>query len=219
MIDESIIDETDPLRIIKALSIESRYSIFLYLLIYNELTLDELSNLLGKSKSTIHHHIQELIDVSVVNEYTKAGSKTKYYKLKIFNIRPQLVKSFGLEAFKNISQEKQTQLLYDFVDISHANNYIMQNLLELLIETEENALQMINAGKQLPIEGRKDIVDHFIASQLISGNYKDEFKKDMLDLLEKYNDKEEKNPDEKKPYLFLMVGANIEEILNRKYQK
>lgn len=219
MSERSIIEEPEAHAIISALSTESRYSIYLYLSIYNELTLDELSELMNKSKSTIHHHIQELINVDIVNEYTKPGSKTKYYKLKLLNIRPKLVKTFGIEAFKNISKDEQIQMLNEFAEISNANNYIMQYFLELIIENEKRILKKINDEKQKPSEGRKDLVDHFIGALLISEKHRHEFKREMLELLEKYNKIEEKNPNEKKPYLYLMAGANIEDILSRKYNE
>ncbi|MHA1244007.1 MAG: hypothetical protein ACTSP7_05465, partial [Candidatus Heimdallarchaeota archaeon] len=49
--------------LISALSNNARISIYFYLQIYKELTLERLQNLLGKSKTSIHYNVQFMISL------------------------------------------------------------------------------------------------------------------------------------------------------------
>ena len=55
---------------IKAISNETRFSILLIIVVYREITLDKLSELVNKSKSTVHHHITQLLEFGLIEETT-----------------------------------------------------------------------------------------------------------------------------------------------------
>jgi DNA-binding MarR family transcriptional regulator len=86
-----------PLRnedIIDLLQDESRLSIFMYILVNHKVTLKQLSDQLGKGKTTIHHHIRILEKAGIINweekEDDKRKLKTRYYSIN----NDSLFKSF-----------------------------------------------------------------------------------------------------------------------------
>ena len=69
-----------PTGILKIVGNEVRVSILFYLIMQpDSLTLDDLARLMGKAKSTIHHHVQIMINEKVVMVSSKEGSKIKYF--------------------------------------------------------------------------------------------------------------------------------------------
>ncbi|MFW9998140.1 MAG: winged helix-turn-helix domain-containing protein [Candidatus Odinarchaeota archaeon] len=53
------------------------------LLIYKELSLSELSKKLNKPKSSLHHHIKQLVDGKVIKKARREGQKDVYYSVDL----------------------------------------------------------------------------------------------------------------------------------------
>ena len=217
MADKSEMISKNSRDLIKTISVDSRLSIYLYLTMYNELTLEDFSKLLNKSKSTIHHHIQEMLNSNILTEYTKRGSKTRYYRIGSFSLREEFVNTFKLDSFRDKDTDEQLQLLRDFVDISTTHNKIMQSLLELIVTNEKLIYKRAVKKEKSPLESRENLVNHFIASVYISAEDEGKFKNEIIKLFEKYNNKRIQDKDTVKPFAALMIGLNIDDILKRKY--
>ncbi len=75
--------EQKPKNLWEVLRFKTKFQIYGYLNVYRERTLAELSELTGKSKSTIHEHIKSLIEWGFVRETREEDShsniKTKYF--------------------------------------------------------------------------------------------------------------------------------------------
>jgi DNA-binding transcriptional ArsR family regulator len=71
--------------ILKTLKDETRQLIFILLMINKKLTLKQLSDILNKGKTTVHHHIKRLEEGRIVmwkeKEEDKKKLKTRYYSL------------------------------------------------------------------------------------------------------------------------------------------
>ncbi|MFX0183799.1 MAG: ArsR/SmtB family transcription factor [Candidatus Hodarchaeota archaeon] len=71
--------------ILKTLKDETRQLLFILLMINEKLTLKQLSDLLNKGKTTVHHHIKRLEERRIVmweeKEADKKTLKTRYYSL------------------------------------------------------------------------------------------------------------------------------------------
>ncbi len=71
--------------IVNLLQDENRLSIFMYILANRKVTLKQLSDQLGKGKTTIHHHIRKLEKVGIIiweeKEDDKRKLKTRYYSI------------------------------------------------------------------------------------------------------------------------------------------
>lgn len=112
--DNSKLPHSSKINVIKTLSNETRVSIFLYLLIYQKLSLDDLKKLLNKkAKSTIFHHIKILQDSGLVKEFgTKEGTKIKF---------------FGIDE-----KRKENLVIGEDIDFSKKELEIDKSLLEYL---------------------------------------------------------------------------------------
>ncbi len=72
--------------ILDVLKSDVRFRIFSLLHLYPELSFSEISKKMNKSKSTIHHHLKELIDYDIIElsrqEKVRGNILAKYYSLK-----------------------------------------------------------------------------------------------------------------------------------------
>ncbi|UCC19775.1 MAG: helix-turn-helix transcriptional regulator [Promethearchaeota archaeon] len=72
--------------VIDVLKSSIRFRIYSLLHLYPELSLSEISKKMGKSKSTIHHHLKELIDYELIElsreEKVRGNILAKFYSLK-----------------------------------------------------------------------------------------------------------------------------------------
>ncbi|MFX1313720.1 MAG: ArsR/SmtB family transcription factor [Promethearchaeota archaeon] len=72
--------------IIDVLKSEVRFRIFSLFNLYPELSLTELKEILSKSKSTLHHHLEKLIEADLIEvsreEKVRGNILKKYYSLK-----------------------------------------------------------------------------------------------------------------------------------------
>lgn len=55
---------------------------------------------MSKNKSTVHHHTTQLLKYGLIEETTKPGSKTRYYKRVESDVNQKLDETFNLESFK-----------------------------------------------------------------------------------------------------------------------
>ncbi len=81
----SIRDKNRAKIIFKYLKDEIRLTIFLCLMVNHKLTLKQLSEILNKGKTTVHHHIRRLEDEEIIvweaKEADKRKLKTRYYSI------------------------------------------------------------------------------------------------------------------------------------------
>ena len=119
---------------IKAISNETRLSIWFLIVVYRDITLDKISYFLDKSKSTVHHHIQILLDSDLIEEATKPGSKTRYYKPIELNLTTKLKEYFNRNAFDEETPERQKELSNMYEDIIKINSIQIINTIQYLLD-------------------------------------------------------------------------------------
>ncbi|MHA1354070.1 MAG: hypothetical protein ACTSR1_02705, partial [Candidatus Heimdallarchaeota archaeon] len=120
--------------IISALSNSARTSIYFYLQIYKELTLEKLQKLLGKSKTSIHYNIQFMLSLGVVDEKTKPGSKTRFYTLNKQRLDKSMREAFDDENISNLSKDKQIEIMQTYMQLSKSLILIVQNISSLMMK-------------------------------------------------------------------------------------
>jgi len=80
---ESNLKPSDSTKIFKN---DTRFQIWGLLSMYHELSLSELCNKLNKSKSTVHHHLQRLLDIGIIEvvreEKVRGSIPAKIYSLR-----------------------------------------------------------------------------------------------------------------------------------------
>jgi DNA-binding transcriptional regulator GbsR (MarR family) len=205
----------DPIQITKAIKNETKHTILVYLLIYNELTLDQLSQLLKKSKSTIHHHMQQLLDLNLIGEETKPGSKTIYYKVKMFRSDIAIDKAYSIENLSSLPIDIQNERLNDLLEHSFAFTMIMQNIIKLNFE-RINQIKSDYKKTNEPLSVMEKAQDKFMSIYLASSKYADEFKAEIKQLVSKYFKMETEHMDKIRPTAFMILGLNVKDILDQK---
>ncbi|NHJ49242.1 MAG: winged helix-turn-helix transcriptional regulator [Asgard group archaeon] len=206
-------------RLAKTLTIESRVSIYLYLLMYNELTLDKLAKLMNKSKSTIHHHVSELIAIDFIEDYIKPGSKTRYYKLKLLRTDELTEEVYSKESFENLTFQEKVRHLEEYFNIGNMQAKIMQNMFDLVIEQHSSLLLDVKQKEITPEEALEKSNDVLVGTYYSTNENGREFQKELIKLIKKYYTKEIDDPDQVRPRTFLFLGYNLMDILNKKYMR
>lgn len=198
---------------IKAISNKTRLSIWYLIVVYRDITLDELSFFLSKSKSTIHHHIQKLLDSELIEEITKPGSKTRYYKPIELNLSQKLREQFNKGLFAEQTPEKQKELSNMYEDIAKLNTIELVNSLQYILENYYDNLDD-NVTKRYDQLG-----EIAIGSIYLSEENAKKFRKEHRELAMKYLKDDSEHPERKKPYSYSYAGYHIGNLLNRKFKK
>ena len=199
---------------IKAFSNETRLNIFLLIVVQRDMTLDKICLFIGKSKSTVHHHVQQLLDIGLVDEVTKPGSKTRYYRRIELNVNKQIREAFNIGKFKEETEEKQREIIDLYENLLKISNIAMINTLQNLLNSYFPNLEEMDTVKRYDQLGELMLGFFYLSEE----NAK-KFREEHRELKLKYYEDERKNPDRKKPYGIFVAGYDVEKALKRKYRK
>ncbi len=198
---------------IKAISNETRLSIWLLIVVYRDITLDDLSHFLSKSKSTVHHHIQILLDSELIEEVTKPGSKTRYYRRIELDLSKKVREYFAKSKFDEETPERQKELSGMYEDIVKIHNIEIINSLQYLLDNYyENLDEKI-------VKRYEQLDEVSIGSFSLSKESAAKYRKEQRELALKYLKEDGEHPERKKPFTNYYVGFNIENTLKRKFKK
>jgi predicted transcriptional regulator len=181
---------------------ELRFRIFSLLNIYPELSFSQISGLLDKNKSTLHPHLQKLIEIGVVKvsreEKVRGNFTRNYYALKLGVFE-------DLEVIDEGSLEKSIfSVLKNWMKFIVKTIKLFEKYLKIL-ELEEN--------------GTKKLKDLIFKHEALSGMYffsKDQFKrasKLTLEYLREMEKIQSEQVNEEKPYYFLALTLPIKELI------
>ncbi|MCG3221887.1 MAG: helix-turn-helix domain-containing protein [Candidatus Heimdallarchaeota archaeon] len=132
---------------LKGLYNETRFGIITYLSIYKELTLDDLSDLLGRSKSTIHYHIQILLDLEILHETTRSGSKIHYFSIKPEGLAGGIFQDISF--LKNLDDRERGDYFSDGIN---AIRTLVASIVKLLRLLDSNFEQQSKSVDSLTYE-------------------------------------------------------------------
>jgi DNA-binding transcriptional regulator GbsR (MarR family) len=197
---------------LKAISNETRLNIWFLIVVFRDITLDKISYFLGKSKSTVHHHIQILLDSNLVEEATKPGSKTRYYKPIELNLTVKFREYFNKSVFEEETPEKQKELSDMYEDIVKINSIQIINTIQFLLD---NYFENLDDDVKKRYKQMGEIA---FASFYLSEENAQKFRKEQRELAWKYLKDDSENPDREKPYSFSYVGYHLGKTLNRKFK-
>jgi len=110
--------DKDPRITIEILEDEIRFKILMLLQMYGDLSLSELTEKIGKSKSTLHRHLQKLLEMDLVEEskeiQVRGNIPAKYYKIpgllfeKLPNINMQSIAKMNEQEQRKFFTSKDT---------------------------------------------------------------------------------------------------------------
>jgi len=199
---------------IKAISNETRLNIYLLIVVQRDITLDEICQFIGKSKSTVHHHVQQLLDSGLIDEVTKPGSKTRYYRRMELGINKRIQEIFRLGTFEKQTKKKQREINDLYEELHKVSNIIMINTLQYLMDSYYPNLEEIDIVKRYDQLGELMLGFYYLSEE----NAK-KFREEYRELALKYYNDEREHPERKKPYGIFFAGYHVENALMRKYEK
>ena len=184
---------------------EVRFRIFSLLHIYPELSFSKISNLLNKSKSTLHPHLQKLIEIGLIEvsreEKVKGNFTRNYYSLKS-----------GI--FKELDY-------LDDLDENYLDNSIfilVKNWMKFIIKTirlYEKYLETLESEEN----GMNILKEHLINQEALSGMFffsESQFKKaskltiEYLKMMEKIQNE---GVVEEKPFYILALTLPVKQMI------
>ena len=129
-------------QIINSVKEINRMSIISYLTVYEKLSFQEIQKLLGNiAKSTVNHHIQNLIKSEFIEETTsenKDHGNIKYYKLK------KGIPSISAEDLSGLSNEEKNAKYLELFNFGKFHFSFMEFFLKQLTRYVDNATEDIN---------------------------------------------------------------------------
>ena len=117
----------------KLMSSLTRFRILLLLLIYPKISLSEFSKLLGRTKSTIYHHLKKFDDLGILK--TSRKSVPSYIDAKIYKLKPDFLKIINLkiEDFKSLSEKEKPAILTYILSKDIKTFEVVKTLFEQVI--------------------------------------------------------------------------------------
>ncbi|MFW9997036.1 MAG: winged helix-turn-helix domain-containing protein [Candidatus Odinarchaeota archaeon] len=209
---------------------DTRLSILMYLRMNARLSFGEIARLVGKSKSTVHHHLQKLIGGGLVREIQSQEQRNqfnpKYYQLvpgpkKVYTFSDinQLPLEEQVSAFLTTTKLSQHAFFYLYQILGLLNNYL--DTMEKIIESDEGQahpeiLQKLWEGapefvnqEQFPIKFK----DIYYFNTLMSEKVYRKYIKELSELqtrISEYKEQDEKQGgSKKKPYFIYHVFAPL----------
>jgi DNA-binding transcriptional ArsR family regulator len=214
---------------------DTRFKIWLQLSLNSEMNLGELSRQLKRSKSTIHEHLQKLLEAELIIE-TREESVQGRIPSKFYSLDPDYsTKLSESPEIKFVSDRLDLQKAIKFINgqkaITRMNQQILKYKMQFhdFIERKLSSKDPIIQDKYLKIlndlrfseekaESRKytsDVVDYF---EFYSDEIYYEFMRDLLRLGQKYEDKQhdlfKKNPKMTRQFYISSLGLPLKKIMN-----
>jgi DNA-binding transcriptional regulator GbsR (MarR family) len=172
-----------------------------------EMGLNDLSDSLGKNKSTISHHLSILKNKNIINE--REEKARGQIKKKFFSVSPNFLK----EAILNIndlgemdSKMLQETLLTDIEMDSHLMGFI-QMILNNLMKNYENLQKQIQSIEQISNYNVKNLYNKFKFKMFcvpLDEEDKEDFMREYDELEKRFMERQrlkKKKENEAKPYV------------------
>jgi len=116
-----------------------RYRIWGLLTVYNELSFTQLARKLGKSKSTIHPHLQEMIKQGIVEisrkKHVRANIEAHYYSLT--SNAGDILSFAGFDVSKGYDKELYKKIATSIKSLATYNKKILEKYIQFLEFVEE----------------------------------------------------------------------------------
>ena len=203
---------------------ETRLNILMYLRMNGSLSFSQLTDLVGKSKSTVHHHLNKMIQGGLIQEVETNGPRgqfdPKYYELVS---TPKAIYTF--DDISRLPLEQQTEAflttaklsrntLYYFYQIINQLTFYLDAIEKVIIDDRDiNPVELqrmwdgsSNRIKDQPIK-LKDIFYYLTQmSENVYSKYIEELKA-LHERMSNYRKQEEKQGGSKKRTYFINIFA------------
>lgn len=206
---------------LKLMSSNPRLRIILLLLIFRKLSLSKLSDLMGRSKSTVSHHLKKLkaLDILKVSRIDARGS----IDAKVYELIPGFLDKYGLKLdFIDSLPEKEKKAIFHYGVVHDMHFFeVMKILYEQMVLYYDAINDISTRSKFKNFEEFHNLYfrtpvyyDYWFLSKEGKEEYKTIFRdfKEKMDALIKKEQKQSDNV--KRPFFILHTLFPLEEIIN-----
>jgi len=128
---------------LEILLIKPKFRIYSYLEMYGKLSSQELETLLGKSKSTVNIHLQDLQERGIIAEPTTRDKKGNFI-YKLADDYEDKIREFEMNI--DFTQELSEKQLVDIINIEGKMAQINQNNLQILVDFANKVKNKSSSG-------------------------------------------------------------------------
>ncbi|MFX0183938.1 MAG: winged helix-turn-helix domain-containing protein [Candidatus Hodarchaeota archaeon] len=208
---------------------ETRVKILMYLRMNERLSFSQLRRLIGKSRSTIHHHLQKMIQGGIVLEVDEHKSRRQFTP-KFYELSKQFLPAFSFHNINKLPLEKQADAFLINVKLHRTALFYLSQILEIFTSYLNSIEEIISIGNKSDVhelnkiwEGTSNIEslashpvkfkDIFYFSTQVNEAVYRKYKKEMDELhdrIVKYMEEDEKHGgSKKKPYFIHHISAPL----------
>jgi DNA-binding transcriptional ArsR family regulator len=190
--------------IFDVLKSQIRFRIFSLLHLYPELSLSDLSIKMGKSKSTIHHHLKELIDSGLIEvsrkEKVRGSILAKFYSLK-----PGYIKKLSEKRSKS-DDLRTIEFFKTYLNFAIRTLELYKSFFEIIEQKEDWNIEL------------KDLLGQDKGFSSLTFFSEEQFKKVVAlnkEYIQKIDEieKEENGVKKEKPYYFFTIALPLKHII------
>jgi len=204
-----------------------RIQIWALLIIYHELSFSQLARKIGKAKSTIHPHLQRLIELGIIEisrkEPVRANIVAHYYTLKP-GYQEKLIVIGKVDQLEKNRKESLQIAARSFKSGAMFNKMILEKYIELLTNLEESENIEELWKDHFKIDFNQSILERaFNNYQFLTENQWKRLQKTIFQLFvdfEKECIKErDKNPNEEKAFCFFASAIPLLNLFSSQLKK
>jgi len=143
----------------KLLQNETRYGIVMYLRMNKRLNYGDIVRLTGKSKSTVHHHLQKLIKGGLVQEIETPEPRDQFTP-KSYELVPNPKRIYDFSTISSLPVEQQVSALLTTTKLHQYANLNLHQILDVFSNFLDGIDKKIVGNDHVDPEELKNILDH-----------------------------------------------------------
>ena len=203
-----------------------RLQIWGLLNVYPELSFTELAKKLGKSKSTIHPHIQKLIEVGIIEiskkEHVRANIEAHYYSLT--PDAEEITSVLGFDFSNGLDKDLVQKLAKSRKSFAIYNRKLLDRFIKFCEFLEENdsddVVEIFKQNYKATNFAKQDVSTIHSGSFFLTENQWKEWQKAFyklgMDFQEQWIKEQKENPNQEKYIYFYNIGIPVK-ILFEEY--
>ncbi|MFW9997035.1 MAG: winged helix-turn-helix domain-containing protein [Candidatus Odinarchaeota archaeon] len=214
------------IKIGEVLQNDTRFDIFMYLRMNVRLSFSDIVHLTGKSRSTIHHHLQKLIEGGLVQE-VETQEQRNQFDPKYYELVPGPKRVYDFSKITTLPLNEQISAFLTTTKLHQRSIFHLNQILDLFSRYLDKIEDVITAGKDqiTPSDLHKMLEDpysikfsdlYFYSIKMSENAYR-EYRRELEKVYEKMSEFiefEKKRGESKEEYYFMY---HISAPLGRQY--
>ena len=196
-----------------------RYRIYGLLNVYPELSFTELAKKLGKSKSTIHPHLQKLIELGIVEiskkEHIRANIEAHYYSLTPDS--DEITSVLGCDLSHGLDKELVKKMAKSLKSLVLNNKKILDKYIKFFEYIEETGsddiIKIWKETYKTKNFTEDDIPQFFMGEFFLTEDqwmrWQEQFVKFSMDFQEQVTKEQKENPNQEKYIYWFHMGIPV----------